>query len=407
MHRFTLSFLGLAFGVLVLPSTSTADVLPATASWSAPGGNIAYSIDGGGDVDGDGYDDLFIGSPSQGLGGVGRVYHGNATGLSSQADWTYSASQPFDGSFGRAASLQGDVNGDGYDDLVVSDSAWGNSQNLGRVALFLGSASGLSTTEDWAWENLSTAQQFGMALSTSGDVNGDGFDDLVVGAPGFEVTQGGNEGKGYLFLGSATGFGSAPDWTVEGTDYGEGLGASVAIVGDINGDGLDDLALSAPWYMVSSSTRGRIHLFWGTTTSLSTSADLALVAATTQALGYAQEGVTRVGDVDDDGIDDLFAGSPSFSSGDFSGAVWLFPGATGGPAALPTAWFYGPQYGGQMGTGLSGGRDVDGDGIPDMVGAAFTYVHPTFAISDSGHVWLFLGAAGAPSMTPAWEVNGV
>ncbi len=147
-------------------------------------------------------------------------------------------------SFGTSVASAGDVNGDGYDDVVVGAPLYGPG-DPGAAFLFLGSATGPSTAPDWAvWPHQAYAS-FGTSVASAGDVNGDGYDDVVIGAPFYGPDDG---GAAFLFLGSATGLSATPDWTTFGHQTNGELGTSVASAGDVNGDGYDDVVVGAPLY---------------------------------------------------------------------------------------------------------------------------------------------------------------
>jgi hypothetical protein len=146
-----------------------------------------------GDVNGDGYDDVIVGAVGYDDGETdeGRVfvYYGSASGLPPAPDWTAESDQA--GAGFASVSRAGDVNGDGYGDVIIGASAYDNGQtDEGRVYVYHGSASGLSTTPDEIAESNQDQAFFGFSVGTAGDVNGDGYDDVVVGAPYYTNGQG-------------------------------------------------------------------------------------------------------------------------------------------------------------------------------------------------------------------------
>jgi hypothetical protein len=155
----------------------------------------------------------------------------------------------------------GDVNGDGYDDAIVGASQYDNGQLFqGRAYVYHGSATGLSTTPDWTAESDQGRPQFGTSVGTAGDVNGDGFDDAIVGAPYY-----GQDGQGRTFLynGSATGLSSVADWTAESDQGGAQFGYSVGTAGDVNGDGYGDTIVGAPSYDNPETDEGAAFAYLG------------------------------------------------------------------------------------------------------------------------------------------------
>jgi hypothetical protein len=140
--------------------------------------------------------------------------------------------------FGGSVATVGDVNGDGYSDVAVG--AWGHNSNTGKAYVYLGGASGLSASASWTAVGEATDDRFGLA-STAGDVNGDGYSDVVVGAFGNTSFR----GKAYLALGGASGLSATAVWTASGQAPNDEFGYSVATAGDVNADGYSDVVVGA------------------------------------------------------------------------------------------------------------------------------------------------------------------
>ncbi|MFO0626624.1 MAG: VCBS repeat-containing protein [Polyangiales bacterium] len=176
----------------------------------------------------------------------------------------------------------GDVNGDGYCDLAVGarlEDPRGR-QGAGTVRLFHGSASGIGTTVATLLEGLNANDQFGVTVARAGDVNGDGFDDLLVGAslasPGGRVSA----GTAALFLGANGGLATTSARLYEGLAAGDRLGVAVGGGGDVNGDGLDDYLVGA--FRASpgaSASAGSASVFHGSGGGLPTVATIVLAGA--------------------------------------------------------------------------------------------------------------------------------
>lgn len=232
-------------------SADSDDTVPPNPApdWSAFGGQasawLGYSVATAGDVNGDGYTDAIVGAylfdGSQVDAGRVSVYHGSASGLGATPAWTADGDQAGDG-FGFSVATAGDVNGDGYADVIIGACNCDNGRfDDGRAFVYFGSPSGLGHSPAWTAQSSQTNARFGASVATAGDVNGDGYSDIVVGAH----EQGVGPGHAYLFLGSPGGPSSAPSWTGSNGQDGSRYGLVVASAGDVNGDGYADLAVGA------------------------------------------------------------------------------------------------------------------------------------------------------------------
>src|SRR5206468_1259175 len=204
-----------------------------------------------GDVNGDGYGDVIVGAMyyHNGLFEEGRafVYLGSASGLAASPAWTAESDQGL-AFFGHSVASAGDVNGDGFSDVIIGAYAYDNGQsNEGRAFVYLGSACGLDETTAWTAESDEATANLGIAVASAGDVNGDGFSDVIVGANAYDNGQP-DEGRGVVYLGSASGLAGSPAWTAESDQAYTYFGNSVATAGDVNGDGFSDVVVGAPYY---------------------------------------------------------------------------------------------------------------------------------------------------------------
>jgi hypothetical protein len=291
-------------------SGSTGAVL-FTFNGTASNTSFGVSVAAAGDIDADGIPDVIVGATG-GLGlGYARVLDGSNGGT--LFSFTGTASGDY---FGSAVAGLGDVNGDGLGDVAVG--AVGSNQYAGAVKVFSGANGAVVHALNGPGPN----HLFGAALVGPGDLDGDGFSDLVVGAPGsFTLTP--LPGMVQAFSG-ATG---TVLYTITGAAANEHFGVSLDVAGDLNGDAVPDLATGAlgytgPGYVrVSSGANGSLLLtISGTTTNDSFGRSLA-----------------GVGDVNSDGIPDLAVGVPlsgnigeaRIYSGGSGALLFTFPGSTG------------------------------------------------------------------------------
>ena len=205
-------YLGRATGIDTAPSTVLAGV---ALSSGGGGSSFDMNIASAGDVNGDGYADILAGACDK--TDCAFVYLGSAAGVAPTPATTITTAGGV-GGIGRIASA-GDVNGDGYGDVAVATDS--NSGPI--VSIYLGGASGLATSPAAApTEPGSMADGFGGAFASAGDVNGDGFADLVVGAdfgdPGNPASE---NGSAYVYLGGATGLATSPKITLQGPESGD------------------------------------------------------------------------------------------------------------------------------------------------------------------------------------------
>ncbi len=162
-----------------------------------------------------------------------------------------------------AVGTAGDVNGDGCSDIIVGAPLWnGGLDSEGKAFVYHSSGASLYLTPAWTKESDQAAAHFGCSVGTAGDVNGDGYADVIVGAKWWNGALA-NEGSAWVYYGSATGVHVAPDWHAGGgQEYAE-FGTSVATAGDVNGDGYADVIVGAPRYDEAFSQEGQASVFYG------------------------------------------------------------------------------------------------------------------------------------------------
>jgi hypothetical protein len=268
-----------------------------------------------GDVNGDGFSDVIVGAygwdAPESAEGRAFLYLGSALGLSTTASWDDESNQ-VNARFGSLVASAGDVDADGFSDVLVSSQLFDNGNtDEGATFLYLGSASGLATTSTWSAEGGQDGAEFGYAAAGVGDVNGDGYADVVIGARFWDGGQA-DEGRAALYLGSAAGLQLYSGWAPEGSQDDAEFGFSVAGAGDVDGDGLGDVVVGARLYDAIEPGEGRAYLYRGHATGPTTVASwTAEPDVASSAFGVA---VSSAGDVDGDGFGDLVVGAPGWIS---------------------------------------------------------------------------------------------
>jgi hypothetical protein len=357
-----------------------------------------------GDVNGDGFADLLVGAPKSNTGSPGRLYlfFGSASGLDPASPQIIEG--PLGGgAFGLSAGSAGDVNGDGYGDVVVGapHATVANATFTGRAFVFYGSAFGLKTgANDYVTIDGADGAdgQFGFSATGAGDVNGDGFADIIVSASGARVGGMAGVGKVYVFKGGAAGLDTAPFKVWAGPDGG-GFGTVATGAGDINGDGIADVLITAPSMPVGASINvGRAYLYLGSATGFVTSP--AILDSPFGAEARFGHGASSAGDIDRDGFADIVIGAPQAQIGPDRnvGAISIFRGSSVGLNITP-ANINGVNKPGFFGWSVSGGGDTTGDGFADVV------VGSIAANSFAGRAFVYEGAMTGltTTFTRSWD----
>ena len=386
----------------------SASGLSATDNWNAESNQsdsqFGISVATAGDVNGDGYSDVIVGARffdnGQSNEGMVFVYHGAASGLSASANWTEERNQA-SSSFGTSVSTAGDVNGDGYSDVIIGANFYDNGQsNEGRAFVFHGSASGLSASPNWTAEGNQSDAHFGGSVSTAGDVNGDGYSDVIVGADGYDNGQL-NEGRAYVFLGSASGVSSTASWSDEGNQAGAYYGISVSVAGDVNRDGYSDVIVGSLNYSSTSNQGGKVFVYYGSTSGLSPSADW--TAEGNQNQQRFGESVSTAGDVNGDGYSDVLVGASWTDNGQTDeGKAFVYHGSASGLSASPNWTAEGNQTNSLFGNSVSCAGDVNGDGYSDIIVGARLYENGQ---TYEGRAFVYYGSSIGLSASANWTAE--
>lgn len=368
--------------------------LNATPDWVAYGegamNNFAYSLASAGDVNGDGYADLVAGAFGYGVyRGKVVVFHGSASGLSLTPNWSAVGEDIFN-YFGSATASAGDVNGDGYSDLAIG--AYGYDSQFGKVYVYLGSANGLSTTADWSLVGPNESGAWGQSIGSAGDVNGDGYSDLAIGDSSDNTAT----GKVYVYFGSANGLNTTEDWSVTGESPYEYFGSKVSSAGDVNGDGNTDLAVGAIGY---NGLTGKVSVFHGSANGLSTTPNWYVIGE----ILYMRfgEALASGGDVNGDGFDDFVIGAYWYDN--FRGKTYVYYGSVNGLSLTPDWNAIGEFEEDTFGISVSSAGDVNGDSYSDLVIGALGY---NSTINDRGKAYVYFGSSGGLSNSADWSVVG-
>ena len=371
------------------------------------------SVSNAGDVNGDGFDDVIIGAGGvdpNGYDGAGSSYvvFGKATGFAATLDlssldgsngFRLDGVAEFDYS-GFSVSNAGDVNDDGFDDVIIgAKGADPNGDRSGSSYVVFGNAGGFNASMDLSdldgnnGFRLDGAESFdysGISVSSAGDVNGDGFDDVIVGASNSGDPNSDLSNSSYVVFGKASGFSATMDlssldgsngFRLDGT-LGDHAGRSVSNAGDVNGDGFDDLIIGAQGADPNGNYSGSSYVVFGKATDLmSATMNLSSLdgnngfrldgAATYDRSG---ESVSSAGDVNGDGFDDVIVGAPGAGSASGSSYV-VFGKASAFDATLNLSSLDGSngfRLDGEAAVDLSGisvgsARDVNGDGFGDLI----------------------------------------
>jgi hypothetical protein len=400
------------------------------------GGHFGWGVSAAGDFNGDGLADFLVGAYLSNAGGsssgAAYIVYGGVAGLAN--GFSVSALNGANGfqlngsaseNAGSDVSVVGDINGDGYDDVIIGARGAGSSD--GAAYVVFGSRTGFGSTFGLSSLNgsngvkivgvASSAGQLGYSVSSAGDVNGDGFDDLIVGAPRLASGLGADAGGAYVVFGKASGFSStlsvaslngSNGFAIASAASQSSAGQSVASA-DINGDGFSDLIVGS----ISSGVT-TTYVVYGKASGFGASVDLAslngsngfaIVGPSGEGSGYS---VASAGDVNGDGFDDILIGALSANSGMLSnaGAAYVvFGKASGFGSSINLSTLNGAngfRVAGeatldQAGIAVGGGGDFNGDGFDDILVSAI-FADPN-NVSQAGSTYVVYGKASGFTST--------
>lgn len=331
-------------------------------------GFFGISTSGAGDVNNDGYDDVIIGSKNHAY-----LYFGGSQ-TDAVVDVIVTGESERD-MFGFSVSKAGDMNRDGFDDVIIgAQGFYLNGYDAGRAYVYFGS-SAMDSTADVIFTGENAGDYFGEVIADAGDVNADGYADVIVSATRFQG-QGQSVGRVYIYFGSDA-IDTIPNIIVDARPADSFFGGNVHAAGDINHDGFSDI-------LIGSMENN--YVFLGSS-SMDSVADIILPGSST---------IAGKGDYDSDGFSDVITGDPSDdTNGEDAGRVSLYYGGLQMDAA-PDAMFYGEPAHDRFGSSVSCAGDLNHDGYDDVIiGAPFSDAGG----AGTGSVYLCLGGDNMTTTT--------
>jgi hypothetical protein len=372
------------------------------------------SVSGAGDVNGDGYDDFLIGAPGEPgiMDRTGEVYliFGKSTNwanniLLSQSDASF-IGEDYD-RFGHSISGCGDVNGDGFDDFIIGAPLNDYSySDAGQAYVVFGKNSGWDLNTDISKADASFVGEevqniIGLAVSGAGDVNGDEYDDIILGSR-WNDEGGESAGQTYVIFGRETGWNlrtnlASADASYIGEEAQDNTGFRVSDAGDVNFDGYGDFLIGAHFDSDNGYDAGQVYLILGKGSGWNK--DVSLSSADASFIGeYAKDragiSIDGIGDFNADGYDDIIIGAyHNDENSNNAGQVYLIRGKDSDwemDTYLSEAdcSFLGEYKGDNIGYCISGAGDHDRDGFNDII--LGSYLNDENG-KDSGQIYIVKG----------------
>lgn len=409
---------------------------------------LGYSVSYAGDVNGDGIDDVIVGAPKKTFDahhqevGAAFIIFGRNGALPDLESINY-----LDGTNGFAVygnrvndevgysvSHAGDINGDGFSDVLIGAPGVDGfgAAGSGQVFAIFGSDAGFPAVVDlqsldgsngFVIQGNAMQDYLGSSVAYAGDVNGDGIDDVIVGAPNADTDQVANGGEVYVIFGSTSGF---PDvlfitdldgsngFAIESEDESDIFGVSVASAGDVNGDGISDVLIGATGAANANGDHvGATYVIYGAP-EFASSFEVSSLDGTNgyKILGTSMfdefgHSVSAIGDVNGDDVDDFIVGCPRCrpTGGNFySGTAFVFYGTKGPVASSVDATAANVVISAQdsfdgLGEDVSSAGDVNGDGIPDIL------IGSGRSVGDKNNAAVYVLYGSSSDLTPSIAVQ--
>ena len=382
------------FSLTLLCTQVSAFELLTTVVGEADSDQFGISVSSAGDVNHDGYDDIIVGADANDEAGncAGKVYiFFGGSSMDSIPDLQI-LGRPGE-LFGVSVLGAGDVNHDGFDDVIIG--AHFNSElanRAGRAAIYFG-GSPMDTIADVVMYGENALDYFGISVSSAGDVNHDGYDDAIVGAYKYDSPSMDNVGKVYIFFGGES-MDNLPDVTITGTNDGERFGHSVSSAGNVNNDLYDDVIVGAYSYDEGIDINlGRAYVFYGGN-PMDTVADVVMTGGMNNE--YFGWSVSDAGNVNNDDYDDVIVGAYGYKYGDSTdaGKIYLFYGGSPMDSLADFTVTAGREQRDLFGFCVSKAGDIQFDNYDDfLVGAP----GDDDAGEDAGKVHIFYGGTSISS----------